>query len=48
MTRVLGGRRVEVAGPDGAVSRLAQRSRQEQRLLLFTRNQAGLVPAACG
>jgi len=47
LTRVLGGRRVEVTGPDGAVSRMPLDALgEEQRLLLFTRSEAGLVPAA--
>lgn len=47
LARVLGGRRVEVTGPDGAVSRLPLDALgEEQRLLLFTRSEAGLVPAA--
>jgi integrase len=47
LTRVLGHRRVEVTGPDGVVSRLPlDVLGEEQRLLLFTRGEAGLVPAA--
>jgi integrase len=47
LTRVLGGRRIEVTGPDGVVSRLPLDALgEEQRLLLFSRSEAGLVPAA--
>jgi integrase len=47
LARVLGGRRVEVTGPGGAVSRLPLDALgEEQRLLLFSRSEAGLVPAA--
>jgi len=47
LTRVLGRRRVEVAGPDGSVSRLPLDGLGgEQRLLLFTQGETGLVPAS--